>query len=266
MMPFILGYGPLVSISLWVVLGLFLGVGLVIALAGTSDGINNMLLKQILRSNKDGWALVQRGNSYSLEKMERDPDANAWTIDGEDGEDHFVTDPADQVHSFFGVPFGLKLGGKRPLVDVQTAAAAEGASEQVTDGGRLVAEDEMTLQQMQDRLGIGELQLPDRGVVVKYINPFVELPRDRLVDIREVTQLFRYEGGSDVPRKAAKNAVEAEQALESGYGDLKEFGKVLAAFIAGAVAAFIGSSGGGGGGGGGGLNVGLLIDLSGVVF
>jgi hypothetical protein len=37
MMPFILGYGPLVSISLWVVLGLFLGVGLVIALAGTSD-------------------------------------------------------------------------------------------------------------------------------------------------------------------------------------------------------------------------------------
>jgi hypothetical protein len=260
--PLILGQGPLVSISLYVLLGILLGLGLTIGLAGTSDGINNMLLKQILRSNKDGWVLVQRGNTYALEKLERDTDAQAWTIDGEGGEEHYVTDPADQSHSWFGVPFGLKLEGKRPLVDVQTAATAEGAAE-ATDGGRLVAEDEMSLQTMQERLTIGELELPQRGAVVKYINPFVEVPRDRLVDLREITQLFRYEGGSEVPRQTAKNAKEAEQALESGYGDLKDFGKVLASFIAGAVAAFIGSSGGGGGGG---MNVGLMIDFAGVLF
>jgi hypothetical protein len=264
MMPVILGLGPLTSISLWVVLGLLMGVGLTIALAGQSDGINNMLLKQIFRSNKDGWALVQRGNAYSLEKMERDADAGAWVIDGKDGEEHFCTDPGDQLHNFFGVPFGLKLGGKRPLVDVGTAAAAEGASEQAADGGRLVAEDELSLQEMQDRLEIGELEMPQHNAVVKYINPYLEVPRDRLVDVRDIAQFMRYEGGSDVPRKAAKNAKEAEQALDGGYGDLKEFGKVLAAFIAGAVAAFIGSSGGGGGGGG--VSVPVMLDIAGVVL
>jgi hypothetical protein len=244
MMPAQLG---LVGISLWLCVGLLLGVGAMLALAGTSEWVNNALLRRILRSNKDGWALVQRGERYELEALTRDADTAAYRIGSEDDAE-WLTDPADKMHQLFGVPFGLQLEGQRPIVDAQTAAAAERASEQVTDGGTMAVDQKYTAEELSEQLAVGSMPMGD-GRIVQYINPFVDLPTSEVVDLRKITQLLRYDGGSDVPRKTAKNATEAERAVESGYGDLKEFGKIITAFLLGSVATFIGSSGGGGGGG-----------------
>lgn len=248
----------LVTISMWVILGLVLGVGLTIALAGNSGSIDNALLRQILRSNRTGWALVQRGNEWSLDKLTRDEDTGAYRI-GSESDAEWVTDPGDMMHSWHGVPVGLKLEEKRPMVDVQAAAASHEAAEASTDGGAITAEDTYTATDLQEKLVVGSMQAGNR--VVQFINPFKRLPKDEFVDLRNITKLMRYDAGSDVPRKAAKNATEAERAVKGGYGDLKEFGKVLASFLMGAVAAYIGSSGGGGGG----ISVPIMMDAMAVM-
>jgi hypothetical protein len=62
-----------------------------------------------------------------------------------------------------------------------------------------------------------------------------------------------------MPRKAAKNAVEAERNLEgTDWGEAVTYGAILSAFLLGAISStYIG----GGGGGGGGINIGLMIQV-----
>ena len=254
--------GPL----LWLTVGILTGFALTVALAGSSSGINNMLLRQILRGNKDGWVFVQRGKTYALEPLERDDDTDAWTTKHDDEEEtEWLTDPADKLHTWHGVPIGLALEGQRPMVDVETTAAAEGAAQKTTDGGQLQATEQFSLEELQEQLVVGDLTLQQEGAgstVVRYINPFTDLPREQFVDLRPITKLLRYDAGSDIPRKAAKNATEAEQALDGGTSDLWEFGKAAGYIMIGAICTYIGVTGGGGGGG---TSVGLMIAAMGVL-
>lgn len=236
----------LVTILMWSILGIVLGMFLTIFSAGWSASIRNSILKQVFRSNKDGWALVQRGKKYSLEPLTRDEEMNAWRI-GDEDEAEWKEDPADLMHSIHGVPLGLCLGEKRPMADIEAAAAGEKSSEKATDGGLLSQNDKLSLEEIQDRLVVGKLQGAQKSIM--YVNPFVETPYD-FVDLRNITKLFRHDADSDTPRKAAKNAKEAERAFDK-YGGIKEFGKIVTAFMLGAIATYIGGSGGGGGGGGG---------------
>jgi hypothetical protein len=241
------------------VFGIVIGAGGILVGAGYSQGIADMLLRQTLGANPDGWALVQRGNRYTLDMLSRDDDADAWQIGDEDSQE-WLEDPADQMHMLLGVPFALKLGSKRPATDVQTATAMSQAAGMQTDGGGDIDPSAMySMQEITSKMTVGEMRTSE-GALVKFLNPYVDLASERVVDLRNITKAFRYDAGSDTPRKAAKNATEAERSFDN-LTDLKEFGKILSAFIAGAVAAFIGSSAGGGGGGV--PNVGLVIDVAG---
>lgn len=253
-------YGSLLGTSVWLMLGICIGFGGVVWAAGNSDSINDMLLRNILRGNKEGWTIVQRGNNYELEPLERDKDANAYHTDEDEEEAEWFSDPGDQMLSWYGVPVGLALEGQRPMIDVETATAAHRASEQSTDGGELQTQTAYNINDIQEKLVVGSLAT-EQGVV-QYINPYVDIPRRRFVDLRNLTKILRYDAGSDVPRKTAKNAVEAEQALTSDYGDLKEFGKIITAFMLGAIATYIGVTGGGGGGGG----VNIMVHAAGVLL
>jgi len=233
-------------------------LGLVVG-AGNNQSISNYLMQLTLNGNPDGWALVQRGNRYTLDMLSRDDDADAWQIGDEDSAE-WLEDPADQMHMLMGVPFALKLGAKRPATDLQTASAMDQAAGMQTDGGGEIDPSAMySMQEITSKMTVGEMRTSE-GALVKFLNPYVDLASERVVDLRNITKAFRYDAGSDTPRKAAKNATEAERSFDN-LTDLKEFGKILSAFIAGAIAAFIGSSAGGGGGGV--PNVGLVIDVAG---
>jgi len=264
----------LLGSAMWMTLGILLGIGILLSLVGVSEGVSQYLLRYIFKQHKKGWALVQRGNRYTINKLHRNEDTESWYI-GDEDDAEWLEDPADKMHNLFGVPFALKLGSKRPVADIETAAAMSEAAAMETDGGddlvrqyeededgnvRVVEESELTLSEIQDRLTVGSLRVRDR--VIQYVNPYTAVDPGKVYDIRNIVQAFKYDSASDTPRKAAKNATEAERAFDS-FGDLKEFGKVMAAFIAGAVAAFIGNSGGGGGGSG--IDVGLMIDIATVV-
>jgi hypothetical protein len=247
-----------INLIIGIVLGMLLGVLAIFGLVGSNQGVADNMLGFILRKNKDGWALVQRGNKYTLDMLTRADDADAWIIgDEETGE--WLEDPADKMHMLHGVPFGLKLATKRPIADVETASATSFAAGMETDGGKVIGPDEVfTMEEITSKMTVGTMQL--EGGVVRYLNPYVDAARDGIVDLRDITKAFRYDSGSDTPRKAAKNATEAERAFEQ-FGDIKEFGKIMAAFIGGAVAAFIGGSGGGGGGGGG-VSIPVMLDVA----
>jgi len=149
------------------------------------------------------------------------------------------------MHSIHGVPFGLKLESKRPMVDVEVAAAAEGTRGKLTDGGMLDGTEQFSLEELRNRLHVGKMHAQERTYV--YINPFVERIDD-VVDLRRIARVMTHDANPDTPRKTAKNATEAERAFSRG--DLKEKGMYLASFVAGGIVAYIGGSGGGGGGGG----------------
>lgn len=246
----------LVSIAIWSCLGIAVGVGIAIFGAGRSEALRDAMLKQILRSNKDGWCLVQRGNSYDLEPLTREEDADAYRI-GDKDDAEWVEDEAGLMHSMYRVPFGLKLESKRPIVDVNTAAAAEGTAGKLTDGGQLTGSETFSLEDLQDRLHIGTLNAGERTFV--YVNPFVERATERLHDLREIGRVMTHDANPDTPRKTAKNAKEAERAFDRG--DLKEKGMYLASFVAGGIVAYIGGSGGGGGGGGVSMPM-VLVDVA----
>lgn len=263
----------LLSNVLWAVVGVFMGAGIVLGLAGSSATIRDMILKQVFKSNGEGWALVQEGNAYSLEPLTRADDSDAWYI-GDKNDASWKEDPADLMHSIYGVPLGLCLDEFRPMVDVSTASIAEGAAEKVPDGGDIrpqtyqtesgeLVDLGLTMSDIKERLLVGRLNAGNREI--HYVNPFVpstDIPD--FVDLRNITQLFATDEKSDTPRKAAKNAQEAERAFDS-YGGLKETGKAIAYVMVGAIATYIGTTGGGGGGGGG-VNIPVMIDVVGGLF
>lgn len=262
----------LVNIAIWSIVGLIVGAGLVFAFAGSSY-LRDTLLRQILRSNKTGWALTQRGSRYTLDALDRDEKADSYIVTGPSGEE-YAEDGSGHMHTLEGVPFGLRMGSERPIVDVETAEAAHAASEKVADGGELNVTNNggVVLNDPEDHIVIGKVSGKARKIL--YVNPYYL--RDRvpdILDLRPVAKLMRHDADPDTPQKTAKNAAEAERSLDS-MGDLKSWAKNLGYVMLGAITTYIGTTSGGGGGGGGGgaadaVDVGLsvmptdiLIDLT----
>lgn len=250
----------LVTALLWTTLGLVLGGGMVFAFAGNSF-IRDSLLRQVLRSNKTGWLLTQRGTRYTLDPVTRDEDAGVYRVGSEDDAE-YAEDSAGLMHTLEGVPLGLRLERQRSIVDVDMAESAHAAAEKRADGGLLAADDpkEKTLAEVEDDLIVGKVRGDQRDQL--YINPFAA--RDMIpdvLDLRNAAKLMRHDSDPNTPRKTAKNATEAERAFES-WGDLKEMGKVAMGFVLGMVATYAGTTAGGGGGGGNpadAVNIGLSI-------
>jgi hypothetical protein len=245
-------------------LGLLLGVLAVIGLAGSS-WLRPTLMKKILKSNKEGWVLTQKGTEYELEPLERDDDSDAFKIKGEDDDEaDFAEDNGGLMHNFRGVPFGLRLDTHRPLVDVETARAAHESETRIADGGQLEPDVADALSKVQNRIVVGRNEERVGDNLIKeyvYTNPFYldSDDRDQIVDLRPITRLMEGQAEADTPRKSAKNAVEAERSLETdGFSELARYGVILAAFLLGAISStYIG----GGGGGGGGVDVPIMIDM-----
>jgi len=210
----------LVGSVVWMILGILLGFGILLGLAGRNEQLSQYLLRYIFNQHEEGWSLVQRGNRYTINKLNRNEDTESWYI-GDEDDAEWLEDPADQMHNLFGVPFALKLGSKRPVTDIETAAAMSEAAAMETDGGddlvrqyeedddgnlRVVEESELTLSEIQNRLTVGSLRVRDR--VIQYVNPYTAVDPGKVYDIRNIVQAFKYDSASDTPRKAAKNATE----------------------------------------------------------
>lgn len=240
----------LVNIFVYSLLGLLLGVALAIGLADSY--LRSTLMSRILKSNKDGWVLEQAGNRLNLLPLNREEDAGIYTVDGQEGKRY--KEDVGLMTTWHGVPVGLSLEESRPMVDVEAATAAERASEKLADGGELSENSRLEVQDLIDRVKIGEQHGRDRSII--YCNPFIALKEaPDLVDLRHVSKLLRFEAQPDAPRKSAKNAKEAERAFDSYAGAKKTIG-LLGAAMVGGILTYIGTtSGGGGGGGGGGVNV-----------
>lgn len=271
---------------LWSVLGLIIGAGGLFAFAGSS-WLRDGLLRKILQSNREGWIMTQRGTTYDLDPVERDSDANCYKIgSGDDVE--YVEDTAGMMHSLEGVPLGLRLEGERPIVDIESAESAVAHDQKVMDGGEIEPvskEDAVSpepsvddlsgfdMDDLEERFIIGKKKGRNRKIL--YCNPYVLREKvPDIVDLRDTPKTLTHDTDPDTPRKAAANAVEAERATLSDWGDVWDFAKIASAFMTGAIATYIGTTATGGGGGGGAapsVDVGLTIapmlpDLMGLVL
>jgi len=277
----------IMQIFLWTILGLLVGAGGLFAFAG-NDYVRDGLLRKILQSNRAGWVLTQRGTTYELDPVERDSDANCYKIgDGDDTE--YVEDTAGMMHSLEGVPLGLRLEGERPIVDVETVESIVGQETKVMDGGEIEPVDgdewpadpdpdphdlaEFDTDELEDHFIIGKKTGKRRKIL--YVNPFTLRERiPDLVDLREAPKALQHDTDPDTPRKAAANAVEAERATLSDWGEVWDFAKYAGAFLLGGIATYMGTTASGGGGGGGvteSVDVGLTIapvimDIAGVML
>jgi len=234
----------LVMTTVWLICGLLLGVALVIGLA---DRFADVLLKRILKSNKTGWCLSQYGNQYELEPLAWDDDENAYHVKGQsEDERDYIEDENALMLSLLGVPFGLRLASYRVMADIESATAGHEVAERVADGGELEDDESLSLDDIKERLVIGTRE--EGNVKHVYANPFKkDSDSDRIVDLRQITSVLSNQARTDTPRKAAKNAIEAERAIEDGgWGNIATHGMILAAFILGAVVASYFPGGGGG--------------------
>lgn len=194
---------------------------------------NERRLKKILKSNRDGWLLVQRGNQYHLQPVTHDPDADAMTVDWNDSKEYYE-DHAGAMRTLHGIPFGLACDQARPVVDADAASKVTAVDAKLTDGGD-IANESLTWKDVIQRFQVGYVDRSDgRNWIV---NPFhLREDEDDIVDIRPTMRLFRHASSPDTPRKAAKNAVEAERANAGmDFGSLMQIGTIFGAFFLGAI-------------------------------
>jgi len=90
-------------------------------------------------------------------------------------------------------------------------------------------------------------------LVIHYLNPFVHVDANELVDLRNIGKLFLHDSNPDAPRKAAENALEAERALEDGYdlSQVVQYGMMVVMLVLG--------YGFGSQTSGSGINIGLML-------
>jgi hypothetical protein len=211
-------------------------------------------LKRFLKANKTGWVITQRGNEYSIEPIKRDETGAYETI----GTEETVEDNAGLMHNLHGVPLGLRVDDQRPIVDVLAAQVGKEVAHKLPDGGEIKEGEQFTIQQLEDMLLVGKFRT-DAGLI-HYLNPFVTVDGDSIVDLRHVAKLFQHDSDPDAPRKAAANAIEAERAVsQSKYGEIMKYGMLLGAVLIGFGLA---SYSGGGGGGNSSIDLGVgMISL-----
>jgi len=181
---------------------------------------NDRRLRKFLNANEDGWVLTQKGNRYSMDRIIREEDTGMYkTAESEE----YIEDNAGMMHTIGGVPFGLRRDDSRPIVDIASAEIANEAANKLPDGGAIKPDDTFTIEEISERLMVGKFR-NGRGEEIHYLNPFVEVDSDKIVDLRNIGKLFHHDANPDAPRKAAENALEAERALDEGV-DLGELGK-----------------------------------------
>jgi|APHM01.1.fsa_nt_gi hypothetical protein len=221
------------------------------------DTFGSKIIAWVLKSNKDGWVLTQRGNKYSLDQLSQDAESEKLKIVNDETEtEEVIEDRLGKMHNFAGVPLGLRNETHRPVVDVESAETAQAAGEMVTDGGEVHADQMLSIADMQNHLLIGSMTTAS-GNMIRYINPFIDRAEHDIVDLRDTMSLFRHAADPQTPVKAAKNAVEAERAV-SGFdlGQYAQIAGLFGAFLLGAITVeFIAGADSGSGG----IDVGLQI-------
>jgi hypothetical protein len=220
------------------------------------DKFGEKIIAWVLKNNKDGWVLTQRGNKYSIDQVSQDSESEKLKIVNDETDDEeIIEDRLGKMHNFHGVPLGLRNETHRPIVDVESAETAQAAGEMVTDGGEVHADQMLSIADMQSHLLIGSMET-NTGNQIRFINPFIDKAEHDIVDLRDTMSLFRHSADPQTPVKAAKNAVEAERAVSSfDIGQLSQIAGLFGAFLLGAITVeYIA-----GGSGSGGVDVGLQI-------
>jgi len=218
------------------------------------------IISWVLADNSEGWVISQQGNNYSFEPLETTPEPHQWTINPDEETEEYVADNIGLMHTLNGVPMGLHLEGRRPVMDVQTASVASAQNRKLTDGGTLSNDAQLSLEDIQQRLVVGRVQTREGPHTI--VNPFHdEDDEPDIVDLRSTMRLLKNAADSRTPVKAAKNAVEAERAVQGmDWGNAAQIGGLIAAFLMGAITVeyIAGSSAGGGSG----IDVGLMTDIA----
>lgn len=212
-------------------------------------GLRQRALDYVLSASaSDGWLLVQRGNKYTLEEATYDSDADAYRTGGGDEDELFFEDQAGRMHTFRGVPFGICNDEFRPILDADTAKTATAVDEKVTDGGKLAPQSSIKVSDVMKRMRVGTVSTQDG--VAHIVNPYHHTDDEPdIVDMRPTASLLRHDSSPDAPRKAAKNAIEAERATDGlNVGNLTDWVQIVGSFLMGAIVTeyIAGSSGGGG--------------------
>jgi hypothetical protein len=206
-------------------------------------------LQKFLSFASHGWLLVQRGRNYKLYPMERDNDADSYIVETEDGKEYYE-DNLGMMRTLNGHPFGIATERGRPIVDAETAETAVAMDEKDDESKRLSPDSVVKIEDVMNHMTVGTLHPRDSDRSVAIINPFhlVEDEPD-IVDVRPTARLFRRAARPDTPRKAAKNAVEAERASQGlDLGTIGQTALILTSAMVGGILTYIGTTAGGGGG------------------
>ena len=207
----------------------------------------NRRKKKLANISNDGWLWVQRGNQYELEQLHRDSDADAYYVERPDGSKEYYEDNIGMMHTWQGVPFGIATDRSRVIADAETAQIAA-TVDQKEESNELVDEDSVfRLGDIMKHLTVGQIDAQGQRAII--VNPFHRRDEEPdIVDVRPVTKLMRRGARPDTPRKAAKNAIEAERATSGvDFSSFVQIGSLFAAFFLGGIMVeYIAGSGGGG--------------------
>jgi hypothetical protein len=237
------------------IVGGLLGPLVVVLIAPYSSGIAKSVVRIGIRAGGD-WILKPVGGTrYALEVVEYDDaEGKAWRVGDDDDEDReYYDDHGGRMRTLFGKSFGLAVDDISAIVDPVDAKLGELEGEKATDGGQVSSQTKWTLEELRDRAHVGTSeQTVAEGVMrrIEFVNPFVAVDEERdsqtIVDVRDAVTLLSKNGSPETPRKTAENAAAAERAFDD-WGDLKQTGSLIAAFLIGAIVTeFIAGSGGGG--------------------
>jgi len=205
-------------------------------------------LRKFLNYAENGWLLVQRGRNYKLYPMERDNDADSYVIETEDGKEYYE-DNMGMVRTLNGHPFGIATERGRPIVDAETAETAAAMDDKDDEEQRLSPDTVLKVEDIMKHMTVGTLHPDDAERSIAIINPFHHIDDEPdIVDVRPTARLFRRAARPDTPRKAAKNAVEAERASQGlDLGTVGQTALILTSAFVGGLLTYIGTTAGGGG-------------------
>jgi len=218
-------------------------------LSGLKWWWNSRRFNKFLNYAEHGWLLVQRGRNYTLYPLERDIDADSYYIETEEGREYYE-DNLGMMRSLNGHPFGIATDRGRPIVDAETARTAAGMDAKDDEERRLKPDSLLKVEDIMKHMTVGELHPKESERSIAIINPFQTIyDEPEIVDVRPVARLFRRSARPDTPRKAAKNAVEAERASQGlDLGTIGQTALILTSAFVGGLLTYIGTTSQGGGG------------------
>jgi hypothetical protein len=143
----------------------------------------------------EAWILVQRGNSYDLEAVEYEKEANAYKTADADAEEEEWFEDDGMMHSLFKTPFGVAFEDHTAVVDpvISKVAASESAKDDTPD--KLQGDEEFAVDELREQLHVGSLERQAEGFKhrIDFINPFVAVEGPEEVVETETTTTTRHE-------------------------------------------------------------------------